>query len=671
MKKSRAIFGILLPILALTLSACDFLPTDLFGGKGSSEQSSSRRIRSNNGSTSRSSYNNNHVHRFSDEWSSNSQYHWHDAVCGHDVKSEVAPHTIYSEVIKEATCQETGQRMDYCTVCGYEANIVIPKTNHKWSEYDRKEPTCTEPGYVKKFCTVCGVFGEEELPPIGHNLEEEIIQYRTCTESEIIRRRCKVCGYEEIIDNGCYGHEFAMIYRQESTCTEPGFERYQCQRCGLIEESYLQVSSHRWSGNETVVQGDSGVPYYLDNCIHCGLQRIALATTSGVINGSLKDSIATQYGYLKLANNGDSISLDFEYPNSAYVRIYQHAVSEKWSNGSYQFATYHSMNSASSSSGYNFSMQVNGQLVDLSTSSNYTYMDLLGTSSYQIDELTNNGFSPCADCLIGDAQLVPGMNNITYTRLGSYCLNIDYFVLVITNTSHTHSFAASLYADEQYHWRQCLDTNCPLAGGVVDKTEHGFFQDSVTYGNSCSDLAEVKYICGTCGYVKYEYQTFSHLYGGEPEYVTNNDGYQQVINHCQTCGKTVQAYDFSCGKVEQGAYQSGRLQQGTIMTWRFPVFKTGYVSLYLPMYVLSSSYLNQYFDPSLYTIKFNGNVADILLPYAAYQDIGVKLSEPAYLKFATYYVTDYDVATSEITVSLASGVSSYRPYFDGEIRLEY
>ena len=93
MKKRRVILGILFPIMALTLSACDFLPTDLFGGKGSSEQSSSRRIRSNNGSTSRSSYNNNHVHRFSDEWSSNSQYHWHDAVCGHDVKVK-SHHTL-------------------------------------------------------------------------------------------------------------------------------------------------------------------------------------------------------------------------------------------------------------------------------------------------------------------------------------------------------------------------------------------------------------------------------------------------------------------------------------------------------------------------------------------------------------------------------------------------
>ena len=35
MKKRRAILGVLLPILALTLSACDFLPTDLFGGKSS------------------------------------------------------------------------------------------------------------------------------------------------------------------------------------------------------------------------------------------------------------------------------------------------------------------------------------------------------------------------------------------------------------------------------------------------------------------------------------------------------------------------------------------------------------------------------------------------------------------------------------------------------------
>ena len=105
MKKRRALLGVILPILTLTLSACDFLPTNFFGGKSSSEQSSSRRIRSNNNSSSgnNTSYNNNHVHRFSEEWSYNSQYHWHDSTCGHDVKDSVAPHSFESEIIREAT----------------------------------------------------------------------------------------------------------------------------------------------------------------------------------------------------------------------------------------------------------------------------------------------------------------------------------------------------------------------------------------------------------------------------------------------------------------------------------------------------------------------------------------------------------------------------------------
>ena len=206
MKKRRAILGVLLPILALTLSACDFLPTDLFGGKDNSQPSSSRRIRSNNSSSRSGAYPSGHVHKFSEEWSSNSQYHWHDATCGHDVRSEVSPHNLQTEVIKAATCQETGQKIDYCTICGYEANVVIPTTNHTWSEYDRKDATCMESGYIKKFCTVCGVFGEDYLPPTEHNFEEEIIQYRTCVDSEIIRRRCKVCGYEEIIQTVAVQH---------------------------------------------------------------------------------------------------------------------------------------------------------------------------------------------------------------------------------------------------------------------------------------------------------------------------------------------------------------------------------------------------------------------------------------------------------------------------------
>ena len=113
------------------------------------------------------------------------------------------------------------------------------------------------------------------------------------------------------------------------------------------------------------------------------------------------------------------------------------------------------------------------------------------------------------------------------------------------------------------------------------------------------------------------------------------------------------------------------MKQGTTMEWKFPVSKTGVVSLYIPIYVSTQTYLTKTFDPSLYNLAFNGVNYEIYAQYGLYQDLGIKVNEVIYLKFGSYQVTEYDVNTSEITVSLTSNVSEYRPYLDGEIRLEY
>ena len=672
MKTKRLLFGVLLPVLALTLSACDFLPTDLFGGKSSSEQSSSRRIRSGS-SSSRSTYASGHVHKFSEDWSYNSQYHWHDSTCGHDVKSDVTPHTIQSHIIKEATCIETGLKTDFCPVCNYEETVVVPTTGHDWVEYERKDATCTEAGYSKKHCALCGVYTQEELPALGHEFEEEIIQEATCTQDGIIRRHCTRCEYVDQITVPTSGHEFTLVYRQEPTCTSSGFEKYQCTKCGEVLEYVVPTSGHEWSGNEQIVETGKGITYYTDTCLNCGAKKIALPTTAGNINGTIKESIANSYGYIKLNSNGDSISIDFYYPESTYVRVYQHAVYDYWQKSNYSTFTYRTTSSSGSSNGdYNFSLSVNSQLVDLTEASNYTYQDFFGSSPRYIEELLNQGFSPMADCLIGDAQLREGMNNLTYTRLAAYTFNIDCFVLVISNGAHEHTLSPTIYSDDNYHWRQCTDPNCPLYDGIVDKTPHNYYEYSVGQRESCSDLAEVTYACSVCGHRTYSYATSEHVYDPSAvSYVTNSDSYQQSINRCDICHKTVQAYQFSVGKVTAGSYESGRMKQGTTMEWKFPVSKTGVVSLYIPIYVATQTYLTKTFDPSLYSLAFNGVNYGIYAQYGLYQDLGVKVNEVIYLKFGSYQVTEYDVNTSEITVSLTSNVSEYRPYLDGEIRLEY
>ena len=62
---------------------------------------------------------NTHEHTFSDEYSYDETYHWHDATCGHDVVSGKEPHSFVT-VVTQPTEEEGGYTTHTCSVCGYE-----------------------------------------------------------------------------------------------------------------------------------------------------------------------------------------------------------------------------------------------------------------------------------------------------------------------------------------------------------------------------------------------------------------------------------------------------------------------------------------------------------------------------------------------------------------------
>lgn len=69
-----------------------------------------------------------HVHTFSEDWTSNANYHWHESTCGHDVTSTKEPHAFSSWIIdEEPTTEKEGKQHKTCTVCGYRVEEIIPR----------------------------------------------------------------------------------------------------------------------------------------------------------------------------------------------------------------------------------------------------------------------------------------------------------------------------------------------------------------------------------------------------------------------------------------------------------------------------------------------------------------------------------------------------------------
>lgn len=123
-----------------------------------------------------------HEHEYSVDWSSDATNHWHAALCDDAEPADVAAHTfaegvcsvcgyekpdeetpvctheaMTSEVVKEATCTEAGEKKFTCTDCGYSYTKEIAILDHTIEKLEAVEPTCTETGLGKgEKCSVCG-----------------------------------------------------------------------------------------------------------------------------------------------------------------------------------------------------------------------------------------------------------------------------------------------------------------------------------------------------------------------------------------------------------------------------------------------------------------------------------------------------------------------------------
>ena len=76
-------------------------------------------------------------HVFSEEWTTDLTYHWHDAICGHDSVSGKAEHSWnQGEVTTPATHTTNGVKTYTCTICGKTTTEVIPAlvNDHTYSQ---------------------------------------------------------------------------------------------------------------------------------------------------------------------------------------------------------------------------------------------------------------------------------------------------------------------------------------------------------------------------------------------------------------------------------------------------------------------------------------------------------------------------------------------------------
>ena len=86
------------------------------------------------------------------------------------------------------SCQSSGERVRYCSVCENVESEVLPATDHLYCE-NVYEPTCTEQGYTEYVCSCCGdSYRDGYVDSLGHDYEV------TSQSDEYIVYTCIRCG---------------------------------------------------------------------------------------------------------------------------------------------------------------------------------------------------------------------------------------------------------------------------------------------------------------------------------------------------------------------------------------------------------------------------------------------------------------------------------------------
>lgn len=105
-------------------------------------------------------------------------------------------HRFASQLRKEATCQETGERFRECVDCGYAYTQILPKKAHTIEEDPAVAASCVKEGWSEGcHCSVCGevIRRQQRIPKLSHHYQEEVTKAEPNVNGTIVTA-CAYCG---------------------------------------------------------------------------------------------------------------------------------------------------------------------------------------------------------------------------------------------------------------------------------------------------------------------------------------------------------------------------------------------------------------------------------------------------------------------------------------------
>ena len=381
------------------------------------------------------------------------------------------------------------------TACGQQSgqvgsDSVVPSDHqHDWGEgVVTTEPTCEEKG-VRTYTCSCGETKTESIKALGHDWGEWSV-------------------------------------KTAATCTQDGAEERACKRqgCGKTEERVVKAA-HDWDAEQTIAAGTDPadqVGYTFATCKKGDAVKVDIkAVDAKFYKGKIKESTQnpTPEGYFKLDATGSKAYWKFTVAGAKLYKgmLYQRGAMDSFSsNGDKSYAmTSTQGDHAPQYPLGNFDVKVNGDSLDKSQWIDITFDKLLADGDDS--SAMGSGFSPLCLCPIGECVIQPGLNEITYERLGSYNLIISDLIFIGSEYEHVHAAASTWSSDADSHWHVCTAVGCPT--GKLDAASHTFGDKYDEVVATCSAKGSYKQKCTVCDYVKtVETDMIAHTYPNNGEY---------------------------------------------------------------------------------------------------------------------------------------------------------
>ena len=461
----------------------------------------------------------------------------HCFVCGEIlVKQEVVPiteHSYTSEVTKQPTCSQTGERTYTCSACGDSYTASIAALGHQYRVTSRKEATCTQAGEVVYTCTRCGD-GYTVKTNASHNYVLVETVAATCTEAGYQLYRCSECEeeFKNIIPAGG-GHNYVGTVTLAPTTEREGEMTYTCSVCG---DSYTVPLAKLNSGSGYVLLIQDRLPWTTDN----NAVILNYLTQSGQIGGwevvTTQQAAATDlsaFGIIYIANDQTTATynrleqLDEEltqFVQGGGVLIYG-ACDHGWAAGDISYALPGGVSIQNYYSNYNYIVNSAHDIVTGVLTGGEAITDRILYSTYS-SHTTFHDLPAGADIILQDAKGDP--------TLVEYALGNGYVIASGLTWEYTYertfvdgtSFAKEIY-DDLFVYAQTLISGC----------EHEYLAGE-TVAPTCSADGYTIYTCTVCGRTYHgDYvEALGHSYTSEvlKQPSCNREGV--VIYTCSVCG---------------------------------------------------------------------------------------------------------------------------------------